>query len=201
MGFKTYTCPVAKSCGGCEWLAVPYPIQLRRKREAVLELFEEILPEAATAGEREARVPIHGMDADGMEPVGYRHKAATPFAPGKRAGSVRSGFYARGSHRIVPCTSCLVEAPHAREALNAVARAAEQLRIPAYDEDRGRGLLRGAQLDVAIANELVDEGLAAGLVLNHIGDSIIRFLPPLVITREQVDEGMDRFEELLKKLA
>ena len=32
MGFKTYTCPIAKSCGGCEWLAVPYPIQLKRKR-------------------------------------------------------------------------------------------------------------------------------------------------------------------------
>ena len=77
-------------------------------------------------------------------------------------------------------------------------------RLQAMDhvvEVRGRGLLRGAQLDVPIANELVDEGLAAGLVLNHIGDSIIRFLPPLVITREQVDEGMDRFEELLKKLA
>ena len=153
MGFKTYTCPVAKSCGGCEWLAVPYPIQLRRKREAVLELFEDILPEATSAGEREARVPIHGMDADGMEPVGYRHKAATPFAPGKRAGSVRSGFYARGSHRIVPCTSCLVEAPHAREALNAVARAAEQLRIPAYDEDRGRGLLRHAVVRMGYATD------------------------------------------------
>ncbi|WP_322150617.1 acetylornithine/succinylornithine family transaminase [Paratractidigestivibacter sp.] len=66
-------------------------------------------------------------------------------------------------------------------------------------EVRGRGLLRGAQLDVPVANELVDEGLACGLVLNHIGDSIIRFLPPLVITREQIDEGMDRFEALLAK--
>ena len=30
MGYKTYTCPIAKACGGCEWLAVPYPIQLER---------------------------------------------------------------------------------------------------------------------------------------------------------------------------
>lgn len=73
--------------------------------------------------------------------------------------------------------------------------------MPHVTEVRGRGLLRGAQLDVPIANELVDEGLAAGLVLNHIGDSIIRFLPPLVITREQIDEGMDTFEALIKKLA
>ena len=73
--------------------------------------------------------------------------------------------------------------------------------MPHVTEVRGRGLLRGAQLDVPIANELVDEGLAAGLVLNHIGDSIIRFLPPLVITREQIDEGMDKLEALINKLA
>ena len=148
MGFRTYTCPIAKSCGGCEWLAVPYPIQLRRKREAVVRLFEDVLPPARTAEERERRVPIHGMD----EPLRYRHKAATPFAPGTR-GTVRSGFYARGTHRIVPCASCLVEAPHAREALNAVARAAEELRIPAYDEDRGRGLLRHAVVRAGYATK------------------------------------------------
>lgn len=152
MGFKTYTCPIAKSCGGCEWLAVPYPIQLRRKRDAVLELFEDVLPAATSASEREARVPIFGMDHDGGEPTGYRHKAATPFAPGK-GGSVRSGFYARGSHRIVPCTNCLVEAPGARQALTAVARAAEALHIPAYDEDRGRGLLRHAVVRMGYATD------------------------------------------------
>ena len=42
MGFKTYTCPIAKKCGGCEWLAVPYPIQLDRKQAAMGELFSEI---------------------------------------------------------------------------------------------------------------------------------------------------------------
>ena len=31
MGFRTYTCKIARNCGGCEWLSVPYPIQLRRK--------------------------------------------------------------------------------------------------------------------------------------------------------------------------
>lgn len=152
MGFKTYTCPIAKSCGGCEWLAVPYPIQLRRKRDAVLQLFADVLPEGATAQQREELVPIHGMDTDGMEPTHYRHKAATPFAPAKR-GTIRSGFYARGTHRIVPCASCVVEAPHAREALLAVARAAEELHIPAYDEDHGRGLLRHAVVRMGYATD------------------------------------------------
>lgn len=69
--------------------------------------------------------------------------------------------------------------------------------MPHVVEVRGHGLMRGAQLDVPVACELVEEGLAAGLVLNHIGDSILRFLPPLVITRAEVDEACDRIEALL----
>ena len=134
MGYKTYTCPIARDCGGCEWLAVPYPIQLRRKQEHV----EALLGEAA---EREGAVveAIRGMD----EPTRYRHKAATPFAHA-RGGRVACGFYAAGTHRIVPCESCLAEDERARRVLNAVARVAERLHVPPYDEDRGVGVLRHA---------------------------------------------------------
>ena len=38
MGYKTPTCSIARSCGGCEWLSVPYPIQLKRKQAQVEEL-------------------------------------------------------------------------------------------------------------------------------------------------------------------
>lgn len=79
--------------------------------------------------------------------------------------------------------------------------------LPHVTEVRGAGLMRGAQLDVPIATALVDEGLALaaterrGLVLNHIGDSILRFLPPLVVTEEQIDEMADSLEMLIDKLA
>ena len=134
MGYRTYTCQIARDCGGCEWLAVPYPIQLRRKQEQVEELLGAMAREDDAALE-----PIRGMD----EPVRYRHKAATPFAHGPR-GRVRCGFYAAGTHRIVPCETCLVEDERARRILNSVARMAERLHIPPYDEDRGVGVLRHA---------------------------------------------------------
>ncbi len=73
--------------------------------------------------------------------------------------------------------------------------------LPHVSEVRGRGLLRGAQFDVPIANELVSEGLKEGLVLNHIGGSILRFLPPLVVTDEQVDVMAERLEALINRLA
>ena len=82
------------------------------------------------------------------------------------------------------------------------AHLAERLaEVPHVVEVRGRGLLRGAQFDVPIANELVSEGLAEGLVLNHIGDSILRFLPPLVVSTEQVDTMADRLCALVERLA
>ena len=52
-----------------------------------------------------------------------------------------------------------------------------------------------------MAAEVVEEGLADGLVMNRIGSSILRFLPPLVITREEVDEACDRLEKILDRLA
>ena len=143
MGYKTYTCPISRDCGGCEWLAVPYPIQLRRKQEQVRELLGEMV--LADGGAIE---DIRGMD----EPLHYRHKAATPFAHAPR-GRVLSGLYAAGTHRIVPCSDCLVEDRRARRILNAVAKVAERMHIPPYDEDRGTGVLRHAVVRCGYAGD------------------------------------------------
>ena len=91
---------------------------------------------------------IRGMD----EPLRYRHKAATPFAHAPH-GRVLSGFYAAGTHRIVPCAECLVEDARARRILNAVARVSERMHIPPYDEDRGTGVLRHAVVRCGYATD------------------------------------------------
>ena len=132
MGYKTPTCSIARSCGGCEWLSVPYPIQLKRKQTQV----EELLAPLANINNVTIE-PIRGMD----EPLTYRHKAATPFAPGK-GRTVRSGFYASGTHKIIASKECLVEDGRARAILNDVAYLAGQFNIHAYQEDRGKGALR-----------------------------------------------------------
>ena len=132
MGYKTPTCSIARSCGGCEWLSVPYPIQLKRKQAQV----EDLLAPLASINNVTIE-PIRGMD----EPLAYRHKAATPFAPGK-GRTVRSGFYASGTHKIIASKECLVEDGRARAILNDVAYLAGQFNIHAYQEDRGKGALR-----------------------------------------------------------
>jgi 23S rRNA (uracil-5-)-methyltransferase RumA len=167
MGFKTYTCPIARSCGGCEWLAVPYPIQLRRKQQQV----EELLGTMAREDGAEV-LPIAGM----AEPKGFRHKAATPFSPA-RGGRIRSGFYSAGTHRIVRCDSCLVEAPGARAVLTDVARVGEELGMSAYQEDRGRGLLRHAVVRCGYAtDEVLLTVVANGQRLPREGEFVRRML-------------------------
>lgn len=144
MGYRTFTCPIARDCGGCEWLAVPYTIQLRRKQAQ----FEELLGPMISGDAGEVR-SIVGMKG---EPVAYRHKAATPYAHAGR-GRIACGFYARGTHRIVRCDDCLAEDPRARHVLNAVARVAARQHIPAYDEDKGTGVLRHAVVRCGYATD------------------------------------------------
>lgn len=143
MGYKTPTCSIARSCGGCEWLSVPYPIQLKRKQAQV----EELLAPLASINNVTIE-PIRGMD----EPLAYRHKAATPFAPGK-GRAIRSGFYASGTHKIIASKECLVEDGRARAILNDVAYLAGQFNIHAYQEDRGKGALRHAVVRCGYATE------------------------------------------------
>lgn len=52
---------------------------------------------------------------------------------------------------------------------------------------RGRGLMIGVSLATPNAPYVATRALARGVVLNTIGDSILRFLPPLVCTSAEVD--------------
>ena len=139
-------CSIMKACGGCTALNRPYKKQLAAKQAAMEELFAALCEREGIAVD-----PIRGMDVTlgdpGKYPAprGFRHKAATPFAPGK-GGAVRCGFFERGTHRIVAVPECPVEAPGARQILNGIAREAERLHIPAFNEDKHLGLLRYAVL-------------------------------------------------------
>ncbi|MEE0151516.1 MAG: 23S rRNA (uracil(1939)-C(5))-methyltransferase RlmD [Collinsella sp.] len=137
-------CSIMKACGGCTALNRPYKKQLAAKQAAMEELFAALCEREGISVD-----PIRGMGVTlgdpGKYPAprGFRHKAATPFAPGKE-GAVRCGFFERGTHKIVAVPECPVEAPGARRILNGIAREAERLHIPAFNEDKHLGLLRYA---------------------------------------------------------
>jgi predicted acetylornithine/succinylornithine family transaminase len=65
-------------------------------------------------------------------------------------------------------------------------------------EIRGEGLMLGLDLDVEGA-PYVAEALKQGLLINCTHDHILRFLPPFILTAQQVKEGLSKIESVLAK--
>lgn len=66
-------------------------------------------------------------------------------------------------------------------------------------ELRGIGLMVGLGLDMKGA-DIVKECLEEGLIINCTQENILRFLPPLTITKEDVDKAMVILEKVLDKV-
>ena len=58
-------------------------------------------------------------------------------------------------------------------------------------EIRARGLMIGVSINVPKAIELRNAAMSRGLIFNAVGDSILRFLPPLILTEGDVDAGLE----------
>lgn len=70
--------------------------------------------------------------------------------------------------------------------------------IEGITEVRGMGLMIGTDLEEGIdAHAVVDRGLEAGFLLNATGPHTLRFLPPLVVTRKEIDTLINALPDLL----
>ena len=63
-------------------------------------------------------------------------------------------------------------------------------------EVRGKGLMIAVELKVPV-KEVIEQGFDHGLVLLYAGLNILRFLPPLVITKEQIDTVVFSLDDIL----
>ena len=120
-------CKVAKKCGGCQYQGVPYEKQLSEKKKAVRQLMQ---PFCKTA-------EITGM----QDPYHYRNKVHAVFAR-KKDGTIISGVYEEGTHRVVPVEACQIEDEKADAIINDIRGLLKSFKIKTYNEDTGYGLLR-----------------------------------------------------------
>ncbi len=65
-------------------------------------------------------------------------------------------------------------------------------------EIRGAGLMAGVQLSIPGAS-IVNEAMKNGLLLNATHDTVLRFLPPYIITEAEVDHAIGILEPALQK--
>jgi len=63
---------------------------------------------------------------------------------------------------------------------------------------RGIGLLQALVFNKDIAEELVLKCLENGLLINRLKPNAIRFMPSLIITREEIEKGLSLLEKSLK---
>lgn len=65
---------------------------------------------------------------------------------------------------------------------------------------RGRGLILGLTLDIPGA-DIVKEAMAKGLLINCTAGSVLRFVPPLIVTQQEIDQAISILDEVLSTTA
>jgi len=84
-----------------------------------------------------------------------------------------------------------------------------QEKYPVIGDVRGLGLMIGVEFikdgkktpAVEFRNSLMNSAFSRGLLLLGAGESSIRFAPPLVIKKEEIDTGLSIFEDCIKSLS
>lgn len=72
-----------------------------------------------------------------------------------------------------------------------IRRGIESWNSPAVVEVRGKGLMLGIRLNDASPKEAAAHLLTQGLVVLTAGADVLRLLPPLTITDDEIDQGLD----------
>ena len=87
---------------------------------------------------------------------------------------------------------CRKTGAYLREGLEQLARTFPGI----IKEVRGRGLIQAIELTISGA-AIVTECLQQGLLINCTADCVLRFLPPLVVTRKEIDQMLLILENVL----
>ena len=124
---KNSLCPHFKSCGGCQYLDMPYEKQLEHKKKEVADLLRPFCKVET----------IIGMD----DPFHYRNKVHAVMAR-DRKGRIISGVYKEGTHTVLPVETCLIENKKADEIIATIRELLPSFKMKVFDEDTGYGFLR-----------------------------------------------------------
>ncbi len=157
-------CPVFGKCGGCQLQHVKYVQQLKNKEDSVATCFKKIAGldvkvKSAVKGDNEFR---------------YRNKLQLPIVNTKNGTVI--GFYAENTHRVVPITDCLINAPWTEDIISAFNEYIKEFDIKGYNESENLGDVR----------EVTVKEIKGNLIIT-------------VVTLSENLRGKDRLIELLKQ--
>lgn len=198
-------------------IAVPRPDYLRQVRElcderGVLLILDEVQTGMGRTG------TLFAYEQSGITPdimtlakgLGTGVPIGAMLATERLAGSFTAGVHAStfGGNPLTCAAAvavvrtmvdgdvlenCRVQGEYLRERLRRLQAAGAPIR-----DVRGAGLLVGAELDRP-GNPVVDACRAKGLLINCTAERVLRFSPPLIVSREEIDQAMATVEEVLRR--
>lgn len=123
-------CPVFGKCGGCQLQHVNYTAQLKIKEDTVKNCFAKI------AG---LKVKCKSI-AKCKNEFAYRNKLQLPVAQGASGPVI--GFYAEGTHRVIPISTCPINPSWTEKIISSVKQYMEEFNLRGYDEATFTGDVR-----------------------------------------------------------
>lgn len=69
------------------------------------------------------------------------------------------------------------------------------------DSPRGIGLMRAVNVKRDLAAKIVERAMHNGLLLNNLGTSTLRIVPPLVVSQSDLDEAAEKLDRALTEIA
>ncbi|MDO4289441.1 MAG: aminotransferase class III-fold pyridoxal phosphate-dependent enzyme, partial [Eubacterium sp.] len=126
-------------------------------------------------------------------------KAAQVFVPGTHASTFGGNPLATAASRYVLKTitadgfldEVAEKGAYLREKLEAL-----KADHPNIEEVRGLGLMLGVALSTPVG-EVVERAMEQGLLLVGAGGVAVRFVPPLTVSKEEIDKAVDIFAKAL----
>ena len=131
----------------------------------------------------------------------FRGKANKVFV----AGDHQSTF--AGNPLVCAAGKVVLETVANPEFLDRVNHAGDYIRgkisswnLPIVKDVRGKGLMIGTQIDTKVKPfDIEVKCLERGLCTTTAGADVVRFLPPLVISDKEIDEGLAIFKSVLEE--
>ncbi|MCI8538880.1 MAG: aspartate aminotransferase family protein [Oscillospiraceae bacterium] len=178
---------LAELCAKRDWLLLVDEVQTGVGRTGSLFAFQQygIQPDAISFAKGIAGgLPMSGILAS--------ERCAAVLGPGTHATTF-------GGNPICAAAALAVQDILDDEAIAGVKekgdylrKAIEQMEVPCIKGTRGLGLMIGVELEEGVNNkELAAELIANRLLVLTAGGNVLRLLPPLTISQEELDQGLE----------
>ncbi len=116
-------CSLFKTCGGCDFFHINYDAEKKAKFNIVSSAFKRIAKSDC----------IINQTQSANEFLRYRNKSQFPVSIDEN-GNAYAGFYAKRSHRVIPCDDCLLQPTEINNIINFVIKKMNLYKIKGYNE-------------------------------------------------------------------